>query len=205
MSERPARHEGEVSGPSGAPSVVVRSPRRTELDAVRALMIEVIARDYGYDYRAGRHDDVDDPGRFYLDHPRHALFVAVDEPTGRVLGTAGVRVLAITSPPHPAELVGRYEPGRTAELTRVFVRSDARRRGVGRALVDAAARRVAEIGGFDMIALHSRTAVEFWRALPTTEILDNRQPGVPGPAGGQVYFELAMPGGIGGPSGRRRG
>jgi len=104
-----------------------------------------------------------------------------------------VRVLAITSPPHPPEILARYDRERTAELTRVFVAAEARRRGIGRALIDAAARRVAEVGGYDVIAFHSRTAVEFWRALPTAEILDNRRPGVTGRAGGQVYFELLVP------------
>src|SRR6185503_16363956 len=104
--------------------------------------------------------------------------------------TAGVRLLRITSPPHPAEILSRYDRERTAELTRVFARPEARRLGIGRALVDAARRWVAEVGDFDLIQLHSRTAVDFWRAMQTIEILDNRQPSGHGPEAGQVYFEL---------------
>jgi GNAT superfamily N-acetyltransferase len=176
--------------PSTHPGYAIRMPRPDELDEVRALMIRVIQHDYGYDYRSRWHDDVDDPAGFYLEHPRQTLLVAVDDRTGRILGTAGVRVLRITSPPHPAEIPARYDRERTAELTRVFVQPEARRRGIGRALVDAARRWVADVGGYDLIQLHSRTAVEFWRAMPTTEILDTRRPGVAGPEAGQVYFEM---------------
>jgi GNAT superfamily N-acetyltransferase len=160
------------------------------MDETRALLIRVIEHDYGYDYRAHWHDDIDDPAGFYLDTPRHTLLVAVDTLTGQILGTAGVRLLQITSPPHPREIVERYAPERTAELTRVFVHPEARRRGIGRQLVDAARQWVSEAGGFDMIQFHSRTAVQFWCALPTTVVLDGRRPGVSGPAGGQVYFEM---------------
>jgi GNAT superfamily N-acetyltransferase len=170
----------------------VRVPRDDELDESRALMIRIIEHDYGYDYRAHWHEDVDDPKRFYLDHARQTLLVAVDTLTGQIVGTAGVRVLRITAPPHPAEILNRYDRERTAELTRVFVAPEARRRGIGRALVDEARSWVAEAGGFDLIQFHSRTAVEFWRALPTTEIADTRKPDGEGPAAGQVYFEMTV-------------
>lgn len=181
---------GSHATPRG--SYTVREPRTDELAATRALMIEVIARDYGYDYRCQWHDDVDDLAGFYLAHPRQTLLVAVDDMSGQILGTAGVRVLRATAPPHPPEIVARYDRERTAELTRVFVRTDARRRGIGRALVEAARRWVAEDGGYALIQFHSRTAVEFWRALPATETLDNRRPSGDGPATGQVYFELPL-------------
>ena len=175
-----------------AVGVTIRMPRLEELGETQALMIRVIEHDYGYDYRSRWHDDVDDPRAFYLDSPRHRLLVAVDDQTGRILGTAGVRVLRITSPPHPQEILDRYDRVRTAELTRVFVLPEGRRRGIGRALVDATRAWVAEVGGFDLIQFHSRTAVEFWRAMPTTEILDNRRQVGGGPELGQVYFEMQL-------------
>jgi GNAT superfamily N-acetyltransferase len=170
-----------------------RAARPEELDEVRALMIRVIEHDYGYDYRSRWHDDVDDPKAFYLDHPRQTLLVAVEVRTGQIVGTGGVRILRITSPPHPAEIIDRYDRERTAELTRVFVLPEARRRGIGRALVEAARTWVAEVGGFDLIQFHSRTAVEFWRSMPTTEVLDNRRQVGGGPELGQVYFEMSVP------------
>jgi GNAT superfamily N-acetyltransferase len=173
--------------------VTIRVPRPDEVEETRALMIHVIAHDYGYDYRTRWHDDVDDPAGFYLDHPRQTLLVAADDETGQIIGTVGVRVLRITSPPHPAMILERYDRERTAELTRVFVLPEARRRGIGRALVIAVRRWVAEVGGFELIQFHSRTAVEFWRAMPTTEVLDNRRPGGEGPESGQVYFEMSVP------------
>lgn len=186
---------GMNGGEAGAaPSVTVRVPRPDELAEARALMIRAIALDYGYDYRTTWHEDVDDPASFFLAHPRQTLLVAVDDGTGRIVGTAGVRVLRIAAPPHPAEILARYDRERTAELTRVFVLPEARRRGIGRALIDAARRWVAEVGEFDLIQFHSRTAVEFWRAMPTTEILDNRRRIGSGPEDGQVYFEMRVPG-----------
>ena len=170
----------------------IRVLRPGEVGETRALMIRVIEHDYGYEYRSRWHADVDDPAAFYLDCPRQTLLVAVDDRTGQVMGTAGVRVLRITSPPHPAEILARYDRERTAELTRVFVLPEARRQGIGRALVDAARRWVAEVGGYDLIQFHSRTAVEFWRAMPTMEVLDNRQPGADGSEAGQVYFEMPL-------------
>ncbi len=171
----------------------IRAPRPDEIDEARALMIRVIEQDYGYDYRSRWHDDVIDPNRFFLVHPRQTLLVAVDHHSGQLLGTAGIRVFRITSPPHPAEIVERYDRERTAELTRVFVLPEARRRGIGRALVESARNWAADVGGFDLIQFHSRTAVGFWRALPTTVVLDARRPGGDGPEYGQVYFEMAMP------------
>jgi GNAT superfamily N-acetyltransferase len=173
--------------------VTIRVPSPDELEETRALMIRVIEHDYGYNYRSRWHDDVDNPAGFFLEHPRQTLLIAVDDETGQLVGTAGVRVLRITSPPHPAEILERYDRERTAELTRVFVLPEARRRGIGRALVDAARAWVAEVGGFDLIQFHSRTAVEFRRAMPTTEVLDNRRPRGDGPESGQVYFEMSIP------------
>ncbi|MFN8521571.1 MAG: GNAT family N-acetyltransferase [Chloroflexota bacterium] len=170
-------------------SFEVRGALRHDLPSVQALMRSVIARDYGYEVSARWHEDVLDPGRFFLDNPRHALLVAVGA-DGAVLGTAGVRVLRITAPPHPGWVVARYDHQRTAELTRVFVDPSARRSGIGAALVRAARARVALAGGFDVIAFHSRTAVDFWRAMPTREIADTRVADGLGPEGGQVYFEM---------------
>jgi ribosomal protein S18 acetylase RimI-like enzyme len=170
----------------------VRNARAADAPAVRTLMVRVIEHDYGYPYRSRFHADVDDPGGFYLADPRHALVVAIDGPTGELVGCAGVRTLAITAPPHPPELLARYDRERSAELTRVFVAPEHRRRGIARALVEAARARVAAIGGYDVLCFHSRTAVEFWRSIGSREVLDARRPGVAGPAGGSVYFELPL-------------
>lgn len=180
---------GEVGAASG---VTIRVPGPDEVEETRTLMIRVIELDYGYDYRTRWHEDVDDPAGFFLAHPRQTLLVAVDDRTGQIVGTAGVRVLRITSPPHPSEILARYDRERTAELTRVFVLPEARRRGIGHGLVVAARAWVTAVGGFDLIQFHSRTAVEFWRSMPTTEVLDNRHRVDGGPEGGQVYFEMAV-------------
>lgn len=167
----------------------IRQPRTDELAAVRDLMIAVMERDYGYPYRDAWHGDVDDLQGFYLDDPRHLLLIAEDLGSGTVGGTAGVRTLRITAPPHPASIIARYVAPRTAELTRVFVLPAWRGQGVGRALAEACLRWVSARDDYDLVQFHSRTAVEFWRAVGATEILDART-GEGGRTGGQVYFEL---------------
>jgi GNAT superfamily N-acetyltransferase len=173
-------------------AMVVRPPRSDELASVRELMVRVIELDYGYPYQSRFHADVDDPGGFYLSRPRHTLLVAVDGASEELIGLGGVRQLAITAPPHPRSILARYEPERSAELTRVFVAPEHRRRSVGRAVVAELRRWVADSGGFDVVCFHSRTAVEFWRSFADIyEVMDTRD-GSGGPTGGQVYFEFPV-------------
>jgi GNAT superfamily N-acetyltransferase len=171
---------------------VIRSPFVDELASVRALMVRVIELDYGYPYQSRFHDDVDDPFGFYLKQPRHTLLVAVDDGACGIVGVAGVRVLRIAAPPHPRSIVARYDPHRSAELTRVFVAPEHRRRGVGRELVVAARHWVRQTGDFDVVCFHSRTAVDFWRSFSDVfEVLDARD-GSGLASGGQVYFEFPV-------------
>jgi len=171
-------------------SFTIRPPVADELAAVRALMIRVIELDYGYPFQTRFHADVDDPGAFYLSRPRHTLVAAFDADSAALLGVGGVRLLGITSPPHPRSILARYDPNRSAEVTRVFVAPEYRRRGVGRALVTALRAWVTDAGDFDVLCWHSRTAVEFWRSFPDVyEVLDARD-GSAHASGGQVYFEF---------------
>jgi GNAT superfamily N-acetyltransferase len=84
--------------------------------------------------------------------------------------------------------------GRTAQLLRVYIAADHRRRGVARNLVEHA-RQFAEQVGYQTIYLHTNASVPgaeaFWRTMPTTLIYDGR-----GNSAGYseaVHFELAVP------------
>lgn len=175
--------------PTAAGKVTIRAPHPVELAETRALMIGVIERDYGYGYDPRWHHDLDDLHGYYLDRPRHTLFVAVDDATGAIVGAVGVRTFAITAPPHPEAVVARYDRERSAELVRVFVHQDYRRRGLARSLIEAARRWVADEGGYDVICFHSEFAIPFWRALGSTEVFVQR----PGSGDGATYFELTVP------------
>lgn len=155
--------------------------------------MRVLREDFGYAELRPFHADLDDLQGVYLDHPRHTLFVALDDATGAVLGTTGVRAGGPNSSPHPAWLAWRYSPETTAQLYRVYIAPDHRRRGVARALVEAARRWIAAEGGYRVIYLHTNVGVPgaeaFWRSLPTTETYDGRHESEYAP----VHFELAFP------------
>ncbi|MFN8632957.1 MAG: GNAT family N-acetyltransferase [Chloroflexota bacterium] len=153
-------------------------------------MLTIFEQDYGYGYQPQWHWDYDDLQGVYLDNPRHVLFVVTDDASSEIVGTAGIRSGGPKSPTLPGWLVERYQPPeRAAQIVRVFVHPGYRRRGIARALVEACRRFVQGVGGYEMIALHSESAIDFWRTLPTVEVYDERSAETPS---GAVHFELAM-------------
>jgi ribosomal protein S18 acetylase RimI-like enzyme len=183
--------------PSGS-GFAVRPAREEDLAQAQAVIRQVLYEDMGYPNRPDWQYDVNDPRQYYVNHPRHQLLVAVDTAGSQVVGTTGVMAGGPKSPPHPAWLAARYQPERTAQLFRVYVQRDHRRRGIARALVDAARRFVVAEGGYDTIYLHTDAtatpgADEFWRAMDTIEIYDARGRGEASQA---VHFELRMPAGL---------
>lgn len=176
----------------------VREARPEDLAQATALITRVLAEDLGISpLRPEIHFDVIDPRRTYLDNPRHALFIAVDDTSGEVIGTTGVRAGGPKSPPHPRWLADKYDPVTTAQLYRVYIHPEHRRRGAARHLVEAARRFIAAEGGYAVIYLHTDpvtvpAAEPFWRSMPATEIYDARGKGEPSHA---LHFELAFPGG----------
>lgn len=71
----------------------------------------------------------------------------------------------------------------------MFVHPEYRRRGIARELTEACREFVRDVGGYNVICLHTEHAVEFWRTMPTVEVHDERSAETPG---GAVHFELAM-------------
>jgi len=175
------------------PSFTIRPATAEDVPAVRDMMVRVFELDFGYGYRPEYHGDVDRMQAVYIDDPRHLLLVAVDDATGAVAATAGVRSGGLKPEFNHAWLVARYDPQRTAQLVRVYVAREYRRHGLARRLVDEAVRFVAETPGYDTLSLHtdprSPGAEAFWRAMPTRLILDDRE----GPSG-SLHFEMDIPG-----------
>jgi GNAT superfamily N-acetyltransferase len=165
----------------------VRAFEPGDVPAVQALFARVLDEDLGYGFRPEWHADIADPAAAYLHTPGQQLFLAEDA-DGTLLGTAAVRA---GGPRSPQVLVERYAGQRVAQLVRVWVLREHRRRGAARSLVEAAVSWAVTDGGYDTICLHTDTAVpgaeDFWRSLPVREVLDERRPGATLQT---VHFEL---------------
>src|SRR5262245_14773639 len=167
----------------------VRPARPEDLAQARAIMLRTFEEDFGYGYRPDYHADVDDLRGTYLDNPRHALFVAVGHASDQLVATAGIRPGRLKAEFNQPWLVERYGRARTAQIVRVYVANEHRRRGIAQALVNAVCQFVADDGSYECIALHtdprSPGAERFWTAQPTTLIHDDRD----GPSR-SLHFEM---------------
>jgi GNAT superfamily N-acetyltransferase/ubiquinone/menaquinone biosynthesis C-methylase UbiE len=170
----------------------IRHARVEDLPHAQAVIRRVLMEDIKAPYTPMWHYDVDQPQVVYLENPRHALFVAIDDATGEVIGTTGVQNVPPKSPPHPTFLTDRYRPGTTAQLFRVYIAREHRRRGIASALVEAARRFVAGEGSYSVLYLHTDASVEgaeaFWRSV-AVPVYDGRAD-----LGGSdaVHFELPL-------------
>lgn len=161
-----------------------------DLDSARAVMLDILYRDFGTGYVPRWHGDIIDLRGAYLAPQRHTLLVAVDE-RGEVLATAALDSRGPAHPPNPAWLAERYPSGETAQLRRVYVRPEHRRRGLARRLVAALLDFAAADGGYRSVYLHTDPAVPgaeaFWRSLGEA-VCDERE------TTGQsvVHFEIPV-------------
>lgn len=182
-------HHAIVSG------ITLREVEPADFLAVREHVLRVVREDLRLEYRAEWHWDLDDMQHAYVDHPRQALFVASDADSGRIVGSTSVVNVGPNAPPHPTWIARRYSHSTVAQLLRVYIARDYRRRGIARGLVERARQFVASASGYDTIYLHTDASVPgaeaFWRAMPTTLVYDGR-----GNSEGYsqaVHFELAFP------------
>ncbi|WP_344076435.1 GNAT family N-acetyltransferase [Luedemannella helvata] len=151
-------------------------------------MRDVLHADLG-GYRQQWHRDVDDLGAAYLRSPRSVLVVARDG--AGIVGTAAVRPCQLASPPNPHWLAREFNQPDVCQLVRVYVAARARRRGVGRVLVERTVAWGVGPGGYRRVYLHTDASVAgaeaFWRSLPTREVHDER----PDPFN-TVHFEIGV-------------
>jgi GNAT superfamily N-acetyltransferase len=184
-----------VSQPATAHAgVTIRPLESHHFLKAREHILRVTREDLRLEYRPEWHWDIDDLQRVYLDHPRQALFVAVDDKSGEIVGTTSVVNVGPNAPPHPAWVAERYSGPKVAQLLRVYIARAYRRRGIARGLVDQARQFVAADGVYDTIYLHTNASVPgaeaFWRAMPTRLIYDGR--GNTDGFSEAVHFELAF-------------
>ncbi|MED7947912.1 GNAT family N-acetyltransferase [Streptomyces sp. BE303] len=172
---------------------LVRHALPADVPGARRLILDTFYREFGYGYVPDWHADVVDLQGHYLDHPRHALLVAVRD--GEVVATTALHSTGPAHPPHPREVAERYPSGTTAQLVRVYVRAEHRRHGLARELVRRACEFASEEGGYRRLYLHTNTAVPgaegFWRSL-AEEVYDARPTGEHGPGVATVHFEIPL-------------
>ncbi|MHA5048245.1 GNAT family N-acetyltransferase [Streptomyces sp. SD15] len=175
-------------------SYSIRSATADDLDGARAVMLDTVYRDFGTGYVPRWHGDIIDPCAAYLDPARHTLLVAVDGRDGAIVATAALDSRGPAHPPNPRHLAARYPSGETAQLRRVYVRPEHRRRGLARRLVDELLGFAAADGGYRAVYLHTDPTVSgaegFWRSLGKVVCDEREEPG-----GGQaiVHFEIPLP------------
>jgi GNAT superfamily N-acetyltransferase len=164
--------QAAAAGPAQL-SVTLAGP--ADLPDAERVMREVLASDLG-GYRPQWHHDLDNLEAAYLRRPRSALLVA--RLGGEMLGTAAVRPCELASPPNPGWLAERYNQSDACQLVRVWVSCQARRRGLGRVLVEHAVAWSTGPGGYSRVYLHTDAGVPgseaFWRSLPAREVHDSR-------------------------------
>ncbi|MGY1496272.1 GNAT family N-acetyltransferase [Streptomyces sp. QTS52] len=171
----------------------IRTATPGDLDGARAVMLDTVYRDFGTGYVPRWHGDIVDPASAYLAPARHTLLVAVDERDASVAATAALDSRGPLHPPNPLRLAERYPSGTTAQLRRVYVRPEHRRRGLARRLVAELLAFAAADGGYRAAYLHTDPAVTgaegFWRSLGKV-VHDEREEA--GGGQGVVHFEVPL-------------
>ncbi|MET7736014.1 GNAT family N-acetyltransferase [Streptomyces sp. NPDC005402] len=171
----------------------IRAAGPDDLDGARAVMLDTVYRDFGTGYVPRWHGDIIDPAAAYLVPPRHTLLVARDPEDGTVVATGALDSRGPAHPPNPRELAERYPSGETAQLRRIYVRPEHRRRGLARRLVEKLLVFAAADGGYRSVYLHTDPAVAgaepFWRSLGKV-VHDERE--TTGGASSVVHFEMPM-------------
>ncbi|PAZ12634.1 GNAT family N-acetyltransferase [Streptomyces sp. SA15] len=171
----------------------IRAASPDDLDGARAVMLDTVYRDFGTGYVPRWHGDIIDPAAAYLVPARHTLLVARTPQDGAVVATAALDSRGPAHPPNPRHVADRYPSGETAQLRRVYVRPEHRRRGLARRLVDELLAFAAADGGYRAVYLHTDPAVPgaeaFWRSLGKV-VHDERED--PDGGNGVIHFELPM-------------
>ncbi|MFV2118533.1 GNAT family N-acetyltransferase [Streptomyces sp. Act-28] len=172
----------------------IRTATPDDLDAARAVMLDTLYHDFKTGYVPHWHRDIIDLEGAYLRPPRHTLLVAVDTVERKVVATGALDSRGPAHPPNPLHVARRYPSGPTAQLRRVYVRPEHRRRGLARRLVSRLLAFAAQDGDYRSVYLHTDPAVPgaeaFWRSLGTV-VHDERQGS--GDGQGIVHFDIPMP------------
>jgi GNAT superfamily N-acetyltransferase len=158
---------------------IVRPLRAEDIPAAQAVMFRSVKEDFGSEYDAEIHADIDGIDTWYLnpEEPGPFMLVAEDTETGEVIATGGARNGRLKAGVTPPELVERYSDGKSGQIVRVYVLREQRRRGIAQALFEAILDRIAADGVYEAVNLHtfrpSPGAVPFWTAMGAEILVDD--------------------------------
>lgn len=188
--------------PTLGPIRIVRAVGEEMLDAAAQYVMWRTQEDYGYGHIPEWHWDMDAARDTYEHTPRQALWVALtpigeghtdaaSDPTPgtlavtlpgqptreRIVGTTAIRAGGPKGDMHPPELIATYrDPATTAQIVRVMIAPEARRRGIASRFVAIATAFTRE-AGYERLYLHTNAlvsgALEFWRRY-AEEVYDAR-------------------------------
>lgn len=140
------------------------------VEPAKALIMDAVYHDFGFSYNPDWHWDVDNLPEAYAG--RNVMLTA--QAGGELIGTIGLRAGA------PVDIAGHFTKGdmRVAQIVRLVVRRDWRRRGVAKALVESLLPYAIQDPDTDQLYFHtsdtSANAMPFWLSLGATMIRDDR-------------------------------
>lgn len=128
---------------------------------VNNFLLKMIKDEYGYGFIPKYHQDIKDMETHYLEPLSNSFFLALDDVTGGIIGTLGIRAYDRDFP----NFKDVYNSQTTASIWRVFVDKKWRRRGVASTLVSRA-EDFCLFNGYGEIYLHTHKTVngslDFW-------------------------------------------
>jgi GNAT superfamily N-acetyltransferase len=173
--------------------LVIRELVEADISAAQAVMMRSVFEGSADTDDPIFHADIHDLGASYLGADGAFMLVAEDTTTGDLVATGGLRNGALDPeqvPPQLALLERRYRDGGTGQIVRLHVLQERRRRGIGRALVEAIIGRARAEAQYERLALHTHPytpgALPFWLAMGFQEVLDDME------TSRQIFFELPL-------------
>ncbi|TDE88547.1 GNAT family N-acetyltransferase [Occultella glacieicola] len=151
------------------------------------VMMRSVREDFQSEYDPTIHDDIDFLVDTYVRPVGPFMLVAVDDATGRIIATGGIRGGKLKGDTSPRHLIEAYDNPRVGQVVRVYVLREARRRGIAKAIVRAVLERAQAEGHYDKVVLHtflhSPGAVPFWTAMGAQLVVDDTD----GPTNAMFY------------------
>lgn len=138
---------------------------------VQKFLFKMIKLEFGYGYVPEWHQDIVNIKDYYIIPMRNNFFVALDEKTGQIIATIGIRSYDKDFP----EFRKTYSGEKTSSIWRLFVDKRYRRCGLASKMFTIAENFANEVG-YEDIYLHTHKtlngAIEFWMKMGFVVTLD---------------------------------